>query len=171
MLPLSYVKSALSYNIVLRTWTIWTSCKKTKTHIHLLMMRWAKSGKYTGGLGKTCKGEDREKATWHLRGSPHQGSYLGSSGLVQVGTYAPITTKLGQTIISHLTQWRTHTSHTMPGNPFGFLEAACSVFRNTALTYLLGDKENCQQIQADVQASLLLGQYHQWAIQPGTPWY
>lgn len=70
------------------------------------MMRWAKSGKYTGGLGKTCKGEDREKATWHFRGSPHQGSYLGSGGLVQVGTYAPITTKLGQIINSRLTQWR-----------------------------------------------------------------
>ena len=42
---------------------------------------------------------------------------------------------------------------------FWFLEAAYSIFRSTALTYLFSDKENCQQIQADVQTSLLLGQY------------
>lgn len=58
------------------------------------------------------------------------------------GTYPPTSTALGQIVISYLTQLRRKHD---AWQAFWILEAACSIFRNTALTYFLSDKENCQQ--------------------------
>lgn len=84
----------------------------------------------------------------------------------QLGACPPISTALEQIIICHLPQLgRKHDVW----QAFWILEAACSVFRNTALIYFLHDKEHLQQgrvmqqIEVEVQASLTHGQCSQWA--------